>query len=123
MNSRLAAGMAIAILTIAVVALAAQDESEFIQSPEVLSQSVSAAPSTTTEPVDHNDLLPDESPTTSHVKTEPVPAVPDPTTTSSSVATAEESSTTAAPPADSTTTLAPVTTVTTTAVPSGGFDP
>ena len=52
MTSRLAAGIAIAILTAAVVALASQDESELVQSPEVLSQSVSAEPTTSVEPGD-----------------------------------------------------------------------
>lgn len=119
MTSRLAAGIAIAILTVAVVALASQDEASLVQNPEVLSQSVSAAPTTTAEPTDINDLLPDESPTTEHVKTEPAPAE-SASTTSASVAIAAESSTTTAPPATSTTTRAPVTT---TAPPSGGFDP
>ncbi|MGF1617676.1 MAG: CAP domain-containing protein [Acidimicrobiia bacterium] len=119
MNSRLAAGIAIAILTTAVFALAAQNESELIQSPEVLSQSVSADPTTTAGPVDINDLLPDESPTTSYLKTEPAQVVPDPTTLSSG-AIAEEASTTTAPPVSSTTSLAPATT---TAPPSGGFNP
>ena len=114
MNSRLAAGIAVAILTTAVLALAAQDESELMENPEVLSQSISAAPTTTARPVDINDLLPDESPTTSYVKNAPDP------TTFSSLAIAEEASTTTAPPASSTTTLAPVTT---TAPPSGGFNP
>lgn len=124
MTPRLAAGIAIAILTAAVLALAAQDEASLVKSPEVLSSSVSAAPTTTAQPTDIQDLLPDESPTTSHVTAEPAQAAPA-STTSTSVATTEESSTTeppatTAPPATSTTTLAAVTT---TAPPSGGFDP
>lgn len=118
MTPRLAAGIAIAILTAAVVALAAEDEASLVISPEVLSQSVSAAPTTTIEPTEIHDVLPDESPTTSHVKTETTQAEPV-AATSTSVATAGESSTTTAPAAASTTTAAPVTT---TAPPSGGFD-
>jgi uncharacterized protein YkwD len=120
MNSRLAAGIAIAVLTAAVLALAAQDEAELVQSPEVLSQSVSAAPTTTTEPPDIHDLLPDESPTTAHAKTELAQADPASTTSSSVAADTQQSSTTTAPPATSTTILAPVTT---TAPSSGSFHP
>ncbi len=120
MNSRLAAGIAIAVLTFAVVALASQDESELIRSPEVLSQSISADLTTTTEPHDIHDLLPDESSTTAYVKTEAAKAGPASTTSSSMAAETQQSSTTTtAPPATSTTTLAPVTT---TAPPSGGFN-
>lgn len=119
MNSRLAAGIAIAVLTSAVLALAAQDEADLIQSPEVLSQAVSAAPPTTAASAEITDLLPDESPTTTYVKTGAAQVVSD-ATTSSSVAAAEEASTTTAPPAAATTTTrAPVTT---TAPPSGGFN-
>lgn len=118
MTPRLAAGIAIAVLTVAVLALAAQDEANLVQSPEVLTQSLSAGPTTSTEPTDIDELLPDESPTTAHVKTETTQAE-----TASTASTAEviagESSTTTAPPATSTTTLAPVTT---TAPPSGGFN-
>ncbi|MEX0796706.1 MAG: CAP domain-containing protein [Acidimicrobiia bacterium] len=117
MTSRLAAGIAIAVLTAAVLALAAQDESELIRSPEVLSRSFSVAPTTALEPTDIHDLLPDESPTTVHAKAEPAQAHAA-QTTSTSVVVTEESSTTTAPPATSTT-LAPVTT---TAPPSGGFN-
>lgn len=119
MTSRLAAGIAIAILTAAVVALAAQDEASLVRSPEVLSQSLSAAPPTSNEPTDILDVLPDESPTTSHVRTDTTEAEPAATTSTSAVI-ARNSSTTTAPPAASTTTLAPATT--TTAPPSGGFN-
>lgn len=119
MNSRLAAGTTIAILTVAVLALAAQDEADLVKNPEVLSQSVSAAPTTIPEPVDITDRLPDESPTTAYVPTEPV-AADAAETTSTAAAVAAESSTTTAPPATSTTTtLVPVAT---TAPPSGGFN-
>lgn len=125
MTQRFAAGIAIAILTATVVALAAQDEASLVQSPEVLSQSLSAAPPSSTEPTDFLDLLPDESPTTPHVKTDTTQ--PDNTTqfepastTSTSPAIAANSTTTTAPPAASTTTLAPATT--TTATPAGGFN-
>lgn len=118
MTPRLAAGIAIAILTAAVVALAAQDEADLVMNPEVLSQSVSAEPTTSTEATDIHDLLPDESPTTSHVKTE-TPQEEAVTTTSTSVVIAAEGSTTTAQRATSTTTIAPVTT---TAPPSGGYD-
>jgi uncharacterized protein YkwD len=120
MTSRLAAGIAIAILTAGVIALASQDEAELIQSPEVLSQSVSAPPTTTSDPTDIQDLLPDESPTTAHVAAESVAADGATTTTAADVA-GKESSTTTAPPAKSTTTTLPP--VTTTAPPSGGFNP
>ena len=118
MTSRLAAGIAIAILAAAVVALAAQDEASLGRSPEVLSQSLSAAPPSSTEPTDILDLLPDESPTTSHVKTDTTEA--EPAVTSTSAVVARNSSATTAPPAASTTTLAPATT--TTAPQSGGFN-
>ena len=118
MTQRLAAGIAIAILTVAVLALAAQDEASLVQSPEVLSQSLSAGPTTSTEPTDIHELLPDESPTTAHIKTETTEGETA-STASTAAVTAGESSTTTAPPATSTTTLAPVTT---TAPPSGGFN-
>lgn len=118
MTQRLAAGIAIAILTAAVLALAAQDEASLVQNPEVLTRSLSAEPTTSTEPTDIHELLPDESPTTAYVKTETTQAETA-STASTAPVTAGESSTTTAPPATSTTTLAPVTTTTS---PSGGFN-
>lgn len=123
MTSRLAAGIAIAILTIAVVALASQDEAELIQSPEVLSQSVSAAPTTTPDSRNIQDFLPDETPTTAFVASESVePQGAETTSTTAGVA-SEDTSTTTAPPAKSTTTTTTLPPVTTTAAPpSGGFN-
>ena len=118
MSSRLAAGIAIAILATAVLALAAQDEAELIRSPEVLTQSLSAAPTTTLDSADIHDFLPDESPTP------PIQAEPVPTTSTPAVITDESSTTTApstttVPPTTIPTTLAPGTTAP--AASSGDF--